>query len=221
MTSAAYRRRSKGHQGNGARTRAYVAAALIAASAILARVAYTSSRATPDESDVAGAIPAAPVVVAPSPTSTAMPVRIVIPSIGVNAGLEALHRSRDSTLKPPKGWDNAGWYADGVVPGQRGPAVILVHVDSARYGPSVFFQLGRLQSGDVVMVDTSDGRTEYFIVDTVRQFPKADFPTKLVYGPTPLPELRLITCTGSFDHSKRSYLDNLVVTAYSDSTARR
>jgi sortase (surface protein transpeptidase) len=221
VTSATYHRRSKGRQGNGARVRGYVAAALIAASVILARLAYTSTDGTPDESGAAEAIPAASVAVAPPPGPTATPVRIVIPSIGVNAGLEALHRGGDGTLKPPNGWDNAGWYADGVVPGQRGPAVILGHVDSARYGPAVFFQLGRLQSGDVVMVDTSDGRTEYFIVDTVRQFPKADFPTKLVYGPTALPELRLITCTGSFDHSKRSYLDNLVVTAYSDSIARR
>jgi hypothetical protein len=35
-----------------------------------------------------------------------------------------------------------------------------------------------------------------------------------VYGPTALPELRLITCTGDFDRSAHSYLDNLVVTAH-------
>jgi hypothetical protein len=35
-----------------------------------------------------------------------------------------------------------------------------------------------------------------------------------VYGPTPLPVLRLITCIGAFDAANHNYLDNLVVTAH-------
>jgi hypothetical protein len=34
-----------------------------------------------------------------------------------------------------------------------------------------------------------------------------------VFGPSPDPILRLITCGGSFDRSQRSYRDNVVVTA--------
>ena len=47
----------------------------------------------------------------------------------------------------------------------------------------------------------------------MQSYPKDQFPTAAVYGPTPVPELRLITCTGEFDRAAHSYLDNLVVTA--------
>jgi hypothetical protein len=47
-----------------------------------------------------------------------------------------------------------------------------------------------------------------------RAFAKTSFPTELVYGSTPLAELRLITCTGTFDRASHNYAANLVVTAY-------
>jgi sortase (surface protein transpeptidase) len=210
------------HHGGWATVRALLAAKLIGVSATLAWAAHVApnppsaaavhiDNVAPVAANAASPAPAA----TPAPPKSAVPVRVVIPSIGVNADLEALHRSADGTLSPPREWDDAGWYADGVVPGQRGPAVILGHVDSARYGPAVFYQLRSLHPGDTVLIDTSDGHTDEFIVDTVRQFPKTSFPTELVYGPTSVPELRLITCTGSFDYTKHSYLDNLIVTAYS------
>ena len=42
------------------------------------------------------------------------------------------------------------------------------------------------------------------------------FPDAAVYGPTPDPQLRLITCGGDFDRSRRSYYDNVVVYAVAD-----
>jgi sortase (surface protein transpeptidase) len=156
-----------------------------------------------------------PRLVAHTPARTGpRPVRIVIPSIEVNAEVDALHRAADGQLDVPPNWTDAGWYADGVVPGQRGPAVIVGHVDSARDGPAVFYRLPALRRGDEVLVDTNDGQSHRFVVDTTHAFAKSSFPTDLVYGPTPLAELRLITCTGSFDRTTRSYADNLVVTAY-------
>jgi hypothetical protein len=52
-----------------------------------------------------------------------------------------------------------------------------------------------------------------FRVETVRQYPKDDFPTELVYGHTDHAALRLITCGGTFDRSQRSYRDNIIVFA--------
>jgi sortase (surface protein transpeptidase) len=147
-----------------------------------------------------------------------LPTRIVIPSIGVSADLELLHRDHDGSLQTPKDWNKAGWYADGVIPGDRGPAVIVGHVDSARDGPAVFYRLRQLKSGDDVSVQRRDGHVERFRIDASREFPKNRFPTDLVYGPTPLRELRLITCGGAFDRAAGSYTDNLIVTAYAAST---
>ena len=50
----------------------------------------------------------------------------------------------------------------------------------------------------------------------VDRYPKDRFPTEQVYGSTPLPELRLITCGGVFDRDARSYRDNVVVSAVLD-----
>ena len=47
----------------------------------------------------------------------------------------------------------------------------------------------------------------------MQSYPKDDFPTAAVYGAVPDPELRLITCGGTFDYSTRSYLSNTVVYA--------
>jgi hypothetical protein len=52
-----------------------------------------------------------------------------------------------------------------------------------------------------------------FKVVDVRRYPKNAFPTAEVYGPTPDPQLRLFTCSGDFDETRHSYLDNTVVYA--------
>lgn len=152
----------------------------------------------------------------PDPKATASvgpPARVTIPSIGVDSSLEALGLLPDKTLQSPTQWGVAGWYAGGVRPGDRGPAVIAGHVDSTN-GPAVFYRLRDLQVGASVYVTTQSGRTLHFVVDQRQQFPKQRFPTEAVYGPTPLPVLRLITCTGAFDADAHSYLDNLIVTSH-------
>lgn len=157
--------------------------------------------------------PTGPAHAAPSARrEVGVPVRLVVPSIGVDAGLESLGLLRDGTLEGPHEWAVAGWYADGVRPGDPGPAVIAGHVDSVS-GPAVFYRLRDLRPGARATVYTRDSQQLHFVVDDVRSYPKTRFPTGAVYGPTPLPELRLITCTGDFDWTAHSYLDNLVVTA--------
>jgi hypothetical protein len=52
-----------------------------------------------------------------------------------------------------------------------------------------------------------------FRVLATRRYPKDEFPTDEVYGPTPNAQLRLITCGGTFDRARGSYVDNIVVYA--------
>lgn len=144
---------------------------------------------------------------------TARPVRLAIDAIGVHTALQPLGLLSNGSLQSPARWDRAGWYADGVVPGQVGPAVIAGHVDSTS-GPAVFFRLGELRAGDAVRITLHDGRRLTFVVDRVDRYPKSNFPTATVYAPTPDPELRLVTCTGRFDRAAGSYVDNLVVSAH-------
>ena len=77
--------------------------------------------------------------------------------------------------------------------------MLLGHVDAAAVGPAVFYKLGDLAPGDLVYVTRKDHQTAVFRVTAVALYPEQDFPTKQVYGFTPGPTLRLITCGGDFD----------------------
>jgi len=67
--------------------------------------------------------------------------------------------------------------------------------------------------GDDVFVTRKDGVVLHFTVTATTEVPKDAFPTQAVYGATATPELRLITCGGSFDRAARGYVDNIVVYA--------
>ncbi|MGC1211029.1 MAG: class F sortase [Micromonospora sp.] len=143
------------------------------------------------------------------------PTRVSIPRIGVNADIMTLGTNPDGTVQVPPldQAQRAGWYSPGPSPGERGNAVLVGHVDSAKLGPAVFFDLGTLEPGDTITVTRADGRNATFTVDAVRSYPKTSFPAELVYGPSDKPSLRVVTCGGVFDRSTRSYLDNIIVFA--------
>ncbi|MFF2076023.1 class F sortase [Kitasatospora sp. NPDC058162] len=157
----------------------------------------------------------------PSPTPPArpplpasVPTRIRIPSIKVDAPVTGLGLTSTRQLStPPMDQRNlTGWYRDGAAPGAAGNALVVGHADG-RTGPAVFYRLGLLRPGDTVEVTRKDRRTAVFTVDSVRVFPKQDFPDALVYGPTDRAELRLITCGGKFDRHT-GYAANTVVFAH-------
>jgi hypothetical protein len=141
------------------------------------------------------------------------PSRLRVAAVGIDTALQPLRLLADGSLPAPSEWQTAGWYASGVIPGQAGPAIIAGHVDSVS-GPAVFFRLRELHPGDQATVRQQDGHLLRFVVDTVDRYSKDRFPTQAVYGLTPQPTLRLITCTGDFDSRAGSYLDNLVVSAH-------
>jgi sortase (surface protein transpeptidase) len=159
------------------------------------------------------AAPPAPVVLTtPTARTVPAPARVSIPAIGVDSVLTGIGVDGSGALVPPADVDQAGWFAAGPAPGEVGPAVLAGHVDD-RTGPAVFFRLEELTAGDQVVVTRGDGQPVAFTVTRVAAYPKSDFATAEVYGPTTGPELRLITCGGTFDRSRRRYQDNVVVYA--------
>jgi len=142
--------------------------------------------------------------------AVAEPVRLRVPSAGIDTTLTGIGRDGAGALLPPA--EGAGWYREGPGPGSPGPAVLTGHVDGPT-GPAAFFGLRRVAVGDPVQVDRADGTTATFTVTRVERYPKSAFPSAEVYGPTPGAELRLITCGGAFDRARGSYVDNLVVFA--------
>jgi hypothetical protein len=140
------------------------------------------------------------------------PVWLTIPAIGVKAPIVTLGLNRNGTLQVPSSTTVVGWYTNSPRPGATGSAVIAGHVDS-RSGPAVFFWLRTMHRGEHIYVRRADGTLAVFTVTAVRTYAKARFPTATVYGPVPDAELRLITCGGTFDYARGSYLSNVVVYA--------
>ena len=147
-----------------------------------------------------------------SAKKVARPVALTIPAIAVRTPLERLGRTPQGTLQVPASTTVAGWYTGSPRPGEIGSSIIAGHIDSTQ-GPAVFFRLRLLRPGDLVYVRRSDGTLAVFRVYAEHMYPKNDFPTERVYGPTPDAELHLITCGGVFDQATRSYLSNVVVYA--------
>lgn len=137
--------------------------------------------------------------------------RVIIPVLGVNAPVIDLGLNPDGTLEVPTNYQVTGWYSLGPKPGQVGPVVIVGHIDS-RNGPAVFYRLDELEPGDKVKVDLGK-TTVTFVIESIGQYPKDDFPTDKVYGPVTYPALRLVTCGGVFNRTTGHYADNVVVFA--------
>ncbi|GAA4542345.1 class F sortase [Amycolatopsis samaneae] len=158
--------------------------------------------------------PPRPVVAVNNPTVRVTPIAVRIPKLGagsslIKLGLDANHRMQTPSVTTPM---QAGWYEPGPAPGQTGPAVIVGHVDGVSE-PGIFYRLHELAPGDRVAVERADGSVLTFVVRRTIHAPKDHFPTGEVYGRTAGPELRLITCGGSFDRTARSYRDNVIVFA--------
>lgn len=148
------------------------------------------------------------------------PVKISIPAIGVSAPIIPLDLGADRTLQVPASFSVTGWFRGGAEPGEEGPAVVVGHVDSVS-GPGIFYHLRALRKNDVIKVVASDGSTVHYKVSATMAAPKNNFPTNAVYGRTPKPTLRLVTCDGAFNSATGHYVDNFIVFAQWAGTHRR
>jgi sortase (surface protein transpeptidase) len=159
--------------------------------------------------------PTGPIVARPqsaNPRPVPRPVSLTIPLIGVNTQLITLGLTSSGALQVPSSTSVAGWYTGSPRPGAIGSAIIVGHIDSYT-GPGVFYRLSELRAGDKIYVKRANGTLVEFRVTSVQTYLKDRFPTQAVYGPTPDPELRLITCGGAFDYATGHYLSNIVVYA--------
>lgn len=150
----------------------------------------------------------------PPVMAASKPVSLSIPATGTRSTLLHLGLRGDGSLDvpPEPPGSPASWYTGSPTPGERGPAVLLGHVNATGGGAGVFADLRSLAPGDRLEVLREDGTTAVFIVDRGEQYGKDAFPTLKVYGNTDGAEIRLITCDG-FDASTGDFDDNYVVYA--------
>lgn len=141
---------------------------------------------------------------------------VSIQKIRAQSSLVPLGLNADRTLQVPPldQVQQAGFYSQGPLPGDVGPAVIVGHING-NGRPGVFSRLDELKIGDKINV-TRDGKNMSFTVNRMQTVPKDGFPSAAVYSDRPAPELRVITCGGDLDRSARSYKSNVIAFATLD-----
>ncbi|MFF5983570.1 class F sortase [Streptomyces olindensis] len=151
------------------------------------------------------------------PLTDALPQRVDIPGLGVQAPVVARGLDARGALDPPP-YDQpgvVGWYAGGVAPGAPGTALLVGHVDTDTR-PAVFYKVSAMRPGQTIRVIRADAKVAEFTVESVQVLTRDRFDAHQAYGPrqSGRAELRLVTCGGSFDRATRSYTANVVVSAY-------
>jgi len=182
------------------------------------------------------------------PSVAAQPVAIQIPSIGIDStrstwiplgiqgrnGIKVTPPGKSGEIEVPPLDDplKLGWYCpDGLpncgapVPGQDGPLVVVGHING-NGKPGIFAKLKQLKVGDKIFIRRKDDRAAAYHVTKVSEPLKSDFPTEQVYGDTPTPTLRLITCGGGGNALERipgagsSYKNQTIVFAEQDTLSK-
>ncbi|ANU18331.1 sortase [Planococcus maritimus] len=140
------------------------------------------------------------------------PVRISIPSIGVDAAIEETGVLDNGEMGVPDDVDQVGWFAPGFKAGAEGNTVLAGHVDSLT-GPAVFYKLDQLKTGDQFTLTDKDGREMVFEVRGTSSYITDEAPVQEIFGRSDKRMVNLITCTGDYNRDIGSHEERLVVSA--------
>lgn len=141
------------------------------------------------------------------------PVGLRIDALQVSADVLGAGGLPNGEMEVPDNIHDVAWFEFGPSPGQPGSAVLAAHVDLAGAGPGVFFGLHKLERGDLVIVDYSDGSAATFEVVDGARYQKEQLDTDRIFSRSGPPVLTLITCGGAFNPSIGRYDSNVVVYA--------
>ncbi|HLD70558.1 MAG TPA: class F sortase [Negativicutes bacterium] len=141
------------------------------------------------------------------------PVRLMIPTIGVNAYVEHIGLTPEGAVGVPDGPYNVSWFTQGAVPGTLGSAVISGHYGRwKQYRSSVFDLLHTVKPGDVIYVKDGKGATRSFVVKETRVYGK-DETVPEIFNRSDKAYLNIITCHGTWLESEHTYDKRFVVFA--------
>lgn len=143
--------------------------------------------------------------------SVEKPLNLKIDSLGINANVESVGLDNKNRMDVPQNPDNVAWYNLGFKPGEKGSAVIAGHLDRITGAPAVFWDLGKLNTGDIIKVEDENQNLYTFKVTDKKIYDFDKVPLEVVFASKDKPRLNLITCNGAFDKNSSNYSKRLVV----------
>jgi LPXTG-site transpeptidase (sortase) family protein len=151
-----------------------------------------------------------PVIIKPT---IGIPVRMKIPSIGVNANVQSVGLTADGSMGVPTVPRDTAWYNLGPKPGEVGSAVISGHVNWLYGAKGVFEKLKSLHAGDAITVQDEKGNVTTFKVRTSHAYGLTDDVTAVFRSTDGKSHINLVTCAGVWDKKAKTYDKRLVVFA--------
>jgi LPXTG-site transpeptidase (sortase) family protein len=138
-----------------------------------------------------------------------LPSRLLIPAIGVNAGVQYVGVNDKGEMEVPSNITDVALFKFGVVPGQKGSAVIAGHLNGENNQMGVFANLDKLKVGDKLFIEDKTGKSITFIVEKTELYDSGY--ADEVFSRNDGVYLNLITCDGLWDETKKSYTERLVI----------
>ncbi len=130
--------------------------------------------------------PATPEVGAGECQRGAIPQRLVIAAIGVDAEFE-YKEIVDGVMEQPTGPEQVAWYKNTARLGETNNVVVAGHLNWWNVPEGVFYRLQDLQEGDRIDVTGDDGMVYTYEVRSVSQESNLEEPSVEVIGPTDEP----------------------------------
>jgi LPXTG-site transpeptidase (sortase) family protein len=143
--------------------------------------------------------------------SLSSPVRIKIPSIGVNADVEHVGLATNGSMDVPQNPMNVAWFESGVRPGEVGSSVMNGHTGYKNGKKVVFDDLYKLKKGDKVYVIDGEGDTVTFLVRELKNYDRNADTSEVFNSGDGLSHLNLITCAGDWNAIAKTHDERLVV----------
>jgi LPXTG-site transpeptidase (sortase) family protein len=137
------------------------------------------------------------------------PSRLRIPSIGVDAAVAGVGLMPDGSMGVPGDLWTSTWLSSSARPGQAGSAVIAGHRGIGTQ--ALFSHLENVRPGDQIRVSDANGGELVYQVTRVASMDLSVATQLQVFGPTTDQRLVLITCSGHYSRSTRTYDQRLVV----------
>lgn len=146
-----------------------------------------------------------------SEPSSDIPVKITIPSIGVDSEIVSVGLTEEKIVDTPA--TKVGWYHRMAKPGERGIMSLNGHFQNANNQPGVFHNLSKLKNGSEIIITDKQNRQFRYQVQASELVTVNDFPLKKIYGRSDQAELNLVTCAGQFDPSTNDYTKRTLIYA--------
>lgn len=143
-------------------------------------------------------------------TNSGLSARLRIPAINVDASIESVGLTSEGNMAVPQVPSDVAWYNLGSYPGEEGSAVMAGHVNWKNGVTGVFANLEKLRPGDTLSVENDQGKVVSFVVTGSRLY-DAEADATPIFSSDAGKHLNLITCSGDWNRSEKSYAKRLVI----------